>query len=372
SYIEAGGNVWFIGNQMVRSLNGYGNYTLPTDSFVYEYMGVEDFEIFTGMPDPVNATSNAIMDGTEQYSTQHYFDDPTLSIDLFSNVYEPRTGAFTVLEGDSVGYWGASYDDASLAVGYAAPGRGKVLSMGIGFSAIASAADREEFAGKVMTWMGYGTPSLNLDQHRIMNWYVEVEDQLPESTVLWNFYEWGELLTPGVTYGWGNSYFRSISATVYTKTDFTITAHFENQGRTNYNNNLIVRFIIFDPESNEIANFTETASVQARKTGEVETTFQATRAGFYFVFTNITIARDPIKTDDVVLQMFRVAKWLDDLENGTDSDWTDNGGWDLTDNAADANTGIRAWKHDLGRGSTTTAAGDILYSPVIDLRWYNT
>ncbi len=372
SYIEAGGNVWFIGNQMIRSLNGYGNYTLETDSFAYEYMGVEAFEIFTGMPDPINATSNAIMTGAEQFNTQQYFDDPDLSIDLFSNVVEPRTGAFTVLEGDSEGRWGASYDDASLAVGYAVPGRGKVLSMGIGFAAIASAADREDFAGKVMTWMGYGAPSLNLDQHRIMNWYIEMEDHHPSWTFTFNFFECGDYFGTGQPYGWGNLFFNRIASTNYPKTDITITSHFENQGRTNYNNNLVVRYIIYDPEANEVANFTETASVQARKIGELETTFQASRAGFYFVFTNISIAQDPVKTDDVVGEMFRVAKWLDDLENGTDSDWTDNGGWDLTDDAAEANSGTHAWKHDLGRGSLTTAAGDILYSPVIDLRWYNT
>jgi len=371
SYIEAGGNVWLIGNQLVRTLNGFGNYSLPTDSFTYEYLGVESFEIFTGMPGTVNATSNAIMDGTEQYGTQKYFTNPLDPIDVFCNVYEPRTGAFTVLEGDSIGFWGATYNDASLAVGYAVPGRGKVMSMGIGFAAIASEADREDFTDKVMTWMGYGDPSLNLDQHRIMNWYAGVEDHHATWTYIFNFIECGDFFGTGQTWGWGNLFFNSIAATVYTKTDIVITANFENQGRTNYNNNLDVRFVVLDSELNEVANFTESASAQARKTGEVEATVQASRAGFYFVFTNISLAQDPVKTDDEVGSMFQVAKWLDDLENGTAADWTDNGAWDLTNDAAEAASGVNAWKHDMGRG-TTTNAGDILYSPVVDLRWYNT
>lgn len=204
-----------------------------------------------------------------------------------------------------------------------------------------------------------------------MNWYVQVEDHHPEWTAIFNFIECGDFFGDGQRYGWGGLFFNQIAATTRPKTDITITALFENQGRTNYNNNLDVRFVILDPEFNEVANFTETASVQARKTGELETTYQASRAGFYFVFTNITIAADPIKTDDEVGVMWRMAKWLDDLENGTD-EWTDNGDWELTNDAAEANTGVNAWKHDMGRGGTTTAAGDILYSPVIDLRWYNT
>jgi hypothetical protein len=371
SYISAGGNVWLIGNQLIRSIYGTGNYTLDADSFAYDYLGIESKREYTGLPGILNSTSNAITDGTEQYTTQVFFDDPVNDPALFSNVLNPRTGAFTVLQGDSEDYFGSSVDDGSLAVAYAASGRGKVFTMGIGFAAIADAADRSDLTDKVLSWMGYGTPSLDLATHRMMNWYTEVEEQHIEWTIIFNYLECGDFFGTGDQYGWGGLFFNTIAATTRPGVPITFTSHFENHAKTNYNNNIDVRFIVFDSEFNEVANYTESASVSPRKTGEVDGTYTPTRSGFYFVFTNISLAQDPVKTNDETGRMWRVAKWLDDLENGTDTDWTANGAWDLTDDEADANTGTHAWKFDKPRG-TTTATGDMLYSPVIDLRWYNT
>ncbi len=372
SYIEAGGNVWFVGNQLIRSIYGFGNYTLDSDSFAYDYMGIESKRQFSGMPDPVNTTSNAITTGSEQYATQKFFDDPINEIGLFATVIRPRSDAFTVMEGDSVDVYGATVDDGSLGVAYAASGRGKVFTMGIDFAAIASATDREDLAGKVLSWMGYGAPSLNLDQHRLMNLYVEILDHHPRWTAIFNIAECGDFFNDGRQFGWGNLFFNRISATTRPGVPVTFTANFENQGRTNYVNNLNVRFIVYDPEFNEVANYTETASVNAKKVGTVDGTYTPTRAGFYFIFTNVSVAQDPVKTDDVIGAMWRNAKWLDDLENGTEDEWTDLGAWDLTDDADAANTGTHAWKHEKPRTSTTNATGDMLYSPIIDLRWYNT
>ena len=365
SFMDAGGSVWFIGNGFLSSLYGMTNYTktgqnrFEADSLALKYLGIEEYYFWTGIPGIANTTATAIMDGTEQYSTQQFFDEfDTDSVALFSDITRPVAGGLKVLIGDSTGYFGRAWNDEPIAIAYDS-GTWRVATFSLDLACIASATDRAEIAGKVMDWLTRGgTQSVDFAQklplHSIYNWYVDIVDQAPLWTIDWNFVFW-------------SNFYNTIAATVHTKENFTATAFFENQGRTN-ERNMDVRFTVFDSAQRELANFTKTGSVDSRKTGEVSMTFKPVRAGFYIVVSNITLASDPKTGDNEAGSLIQAPAWLEDNENDT-SKWNKTGAWTLVNNADDSNTPTHAWQIRRNNYQTT---GDALESDLIDLRFYNT
>jgi hypothetical protein len=371
SFMEAGGAVWFIGNAFISSLYGNVNYTttgtnkFTADSFAKKYLGIGEYFPFSGVPNPVNTSANAIMAGTEQYAVTDYFDEYEMlgePTELHCSITRPVAGGLTVLQGDSVGVWGRHFNDDPVGIAYNS-GTWRASMFDLDIACIASAVDREDIVGKVMTWLG--TPTLTLKTHAIMNWYTEVLEQSP----LWtNVFDGA---------GWTN-YYPGIVATVHTGEPFTYTVHFENQGATNERNmNLVITIstvsiltqgtnVYFAP-GREIVNMTKQGSVDSKKTATVTGTYKPTRAGFYFIGTNITIANDARWQDNALMSMLQVPEFMDDMENGTAA-WNKSGEWKLINDRQASFTPTHAWQNKKTNYQT---AGDDLVSPVIDLRFYN-
>ncbi len=364
SFMDAGGSVWFIGNALVSSLYGLVNYTktgqnrFAADDFALKYLGIEEYFPWSGIPGIANTTSNAIMDGTEQYATQRFFDEFDDPPQLFSDVTRPVAGGLKVLIGDSHGAWGRDFNDEPVAIAYDS-GTWRVATFSLDLTCIASGTDRADIATKVMGWLTRGgAQSVDFAQklplHSVFNWYVEVEDQAPLWTSDWDFGFWSQ-------------YYNPITATIHTKENFTAIAHFENQGRTN-ERNFDVRFVVRDAANRELANFTKTGSVDSRLTGEVSMTFKPVRAGFYVVLSNITLTGDPKTGDNAAGSLIQAPTWVDDIENGT-TVWNKSGAWAVVNAVADSNTPTHAWQLKRNNYQTT---GDALETPLIDLRFYNT
>ncbi len=371
NFMESGGSVWFSGPGFISDLYPDGNYTVggqnsfTANSFATKYLGMEEYFFFTGQPNPVNASAGPVMVGTEQYATRNWFNQFGDDRDILGGISRPVSSAFEILIADGTDFFGKSYDDEPVAIGYNS-GTWKAVTANLDFSVISSDADREDYIDKVMTWLG--EPTLNTNRQNVMNMNITVEDQSPTWTGDFNFVYWAALLQDQTT-GQLFRIFSPITATVHTHEEFYFTSNFENHGPAA--NNVEVRFIMRDTNGKEVANFTKTSNVGARTFGSVDGDYKPTRAGFYSIWTNITWTNDVYEMDNALrfVVWVRAAEWLDDLENGT-SDWTSEGAWTLSTNAQYAQTPTHGWLWE--KTGTTDTDGDDLITPLVDLRFYNT
>jgi len=376
SFMESGGSIWFISTFLIGDMYGSVNYTLTgqykfaADSFAKKYLGIGEYYPYSGIPNPVNTTNNAIMDGTESYATTDYFDEYVMynePSEIHCSITKPVAGGLTVLQGDSVSVWDRSFDDGPVGIAYdSGTWRSSIFNLDI--ACIANAADREDIVSKVMAWLG--TPTLSLQTHAIMAWYTEVLDQSPLWSGIFDSYD-------GQGRSWLN-YYPAIIATAHTGEPFTYTVHFENQGATNERNmNVVVtlttvsintqgNLVYFSP-GREILNVTNQANVNSKMLGTVTGTYKPTRAGLYFIGTNITIAGDARWQDNALMNMMQVPEFMDDMENSTAA-WTKSGEWKLISDQQASFTPTHAWQNKKTNYQTN---GDDLVSPVIDLRFYN-
>ncbi len=371
AFMDAGGSVWFTGPFLISNIHGNVNWTIggenefESDDFAMKYLGIEEYFQATGTPGTLNATSSAIMTGSEQYATRAFFTQYGDQRDICAGIARPvSSGGITILEGDSVDPWGKSYDDEPVMIAFDS-GTHKAAYSPMDPAVIDSVSDRNDLVGKVMSWLG--TPTTNLNRHDVYNLNVTVEDQSPTWTADFNFVFWGANLQ--LPTGQIINLYPRLHATVHTHEPFTMESNFESHGLSE--NNVEVRFVIYDAMGQEVGNFTKTGSVGARSIGSVTATFKPTRAGFYSIVTNLTLATDVRILGSLIhsqlIGRVRAAEWLDDLENGTD-DWEANGAWRKSTDAAHYNTENTGWYWS----KTGTATGDELLSPIIDLRFYNT
>jgi hypothetical protein len=373
NFMEAGGSVWFSGPGFMTSIYGRANYTVggadefDTDSLALHYLGIEESFWFTGQPNPVNGSAGPVMTGSEQYATRNYFDEFGDQRDILGQTMRPVTTGIEILIADGTDFWGKSYDDEPVVVGYNS-GTWKAVTASLDWSVIASDTDREDYIDKVLKWLG--TPTLNTNRVNIMNMNVTVEDQAPHWTIDFNVVYWG-VLRQDQTTGQLFRLYPQIDATVHTHEDFTYTANFENHGPQA--NNIEIRFWVYDAMGKEAANFTKTGSAPARDFGSVTATFHPTRAGFYQVRTNVTYASDAFDRDNLLdtrmMGRVRASEWLDDLENGT-TDWDNKDSWSKSTNPAHYNTPSTGWY--WSKTGTTDQDGEDLFTPTIDMRFYNT
>jgi hypothetical protein len=372
SFMESGGSVWFNGPAFISSIYGNVNYTIggtndfDPDDFPRKYLGIRETYHHTGHPGSMNTSASAIMTGSENYPTRDFFNQFGDQTDILGAILRPVSTGTTILHGDVDTIFGVSYDDEPFAIAYDS-GDWRVVTSSVSLASIASAADREDYMDKVMTWLG--TPALDAGRENIMNINITVEDQAPRQTADFNFAYWGLLYQDPQT-GQLFRLYNPITATVHTHEDFTYTSNFENHGPAK--TNMPVRFLIYDAMGAEMGNFTRNVNVGAKQLGSITSTFRPTRAGFYQIFTNITIPNDAYRFDNRLDSRFwgriRVPKWLDDLENGTTS-WTKEGAWKESNNADHYLTANTGWY--WSKTGTTDADGDSLLSPVVDLRFYN-
>ncbi|UCC92612.1 MAG: tandem-95 repeat protein [Thermoplasmata archaeon] len=371
NFMEMGGSVWFSGPGFLSSIYGNANYTVggqnefDSDGFAMKHLGIEEFFWFTGQPDVVNGSAGPVMTGSEQYNTRNWFNQFGDQTDILGAITRPVSSGFEILIADGVDAWDKSYNDEPVAVGYNS-GTWKVVTAHLDFSVISSATDREDYIGKVMSWLG--TPTLNTNRVNLMNMNVTVEDQSPTWSADHNFVYWGALLFDQTT-GQFIRIFPQVRATVHTHELFSFTSNFENHGPAA--NNAEIRFIVSDAMGKEVDNFTKTASVGRGAIGSVSGDFTPTRSGFYSVWTNISYAPDVYAPDNALrsVSWIKVAEWLDDLENGT-SEWSSEGAWSLSSNAQHYNTPSQGWY--WSKTGTTDADGDDLVTPTVDMRFYNT
>ena len=369
SFMTAGGSVWLIGHGMIGDVYSTANRTrtgnpFPADSLALRYLGIEEFVPYSGVPGTVNTTSNAVMDGTEQYATRDFFDQFGTALTETCSILRPVTGGLTVLQGDSVDEWGRSHDDEPRAVAYDS-GSWRAVTSGLDIASISSATDREDLVGNVMAWLG--TPTLNLPQHSVMNWRVLVEEQSPTWTTDYNDYYWA---VPLVDQGTGATFsiYPPIAATVHTHEDMTVTAVFENHGATD-ETSVNVRLTMTSLLGVTAYDGSVNSSASSKMTGQVTFEVRPTRGGLYSLSTHITVANDARTSDDDADARIRAAEWMDDLENGT-TEWSEEGAWKLSTNSKQYNTPTHGWY--WSKTGTTSAAGDDLVTPTVDLRFYDT
>lgn len=371
NFMESGGSVWFTGPGFFSSLYTSGNYTiggnneLGPDSFAMKYLGIEEYFVLTGQPNPVNASAGPVMTGSEQYATRNWFNGFGDQRDMLGGITRPVSSGFEILIADGTDFFGGTYEDEPVVTGYDS-GTWKVVTANLDFSVIASDADREDYIDKVMTWLGI--PTLNTNRVNLMNLNVSVEEQSPTWTWDFNNVFWGALLrdtTTGILF----RIFNPITATVHTHEPFYFTSNFENTGPNA--NNAEVRFLIRDTNGEEVSNYTRTTNLGAGQIGSFDEDFTATRAGFYSVWTNISYSPDVFVFDNPLYSVawVRVAEWLDDLENGT-TNWTKEGAWSLSTDPVHYNTPTHSWY--WSKTGTTDTDGDDLITPTVDLRFYNT
>ncbi len=358
AFMESGGSVWFIGNAFIGEIYGFVNRTVggqvefSEDGFAMKYLGIEEYIVASGLPNPVNTTDTTVMDGDEVYSTRPYFDQFGSVPAAECAITRPKTGAHGILEGDSISYFNDPFDDEPNTVAYDS-GTWRVVTSSLDVANIRDATDREDLVKKVTTWLDQGV-ALRLPTHSMYNWYIEYEDHNPVWTYIFNALSWGGI-------------YNFIGGTFHTHKKFTAISHFENHGSSN-ERNVVVRFVIRDVGGNELVNTTKIGSADSRKLGQVSIDFTPTRSGFYFVFTNISIANDYEMNNNDMGNMIRVAEWLDDLENDTKEDWTYEGRWQLIDDADQSWSATHAWRIS----GTQQIPGHELVTPPIDVRFYNT
>ncbi len=361
SFMDAGGSLFLVGFGIFLDLYGNENHTsasdpLPAASLARAYLGVGEVLIHSGTPDPVNTTSSAVMTGSESYETRPFFDQYGDQASLTCTLLRPAPGALTVLQGDSVDYWGKAHDDEPRAVAYD-NGVSRAVTFGLDVACIASATDRQDLVDKVMTWLG--APTLSLPDHSVMNWYIDVTDHHPILTDAFNTGFW--------TQDWDNrQFYQPIAATLHSHEWVTVTAHVENHGDTD-ETSVDVRLTLTTITGNPALSVTRGISLDSRMTGDVVFTIKVGRSGMYALGTEVILSSDVRTIDDNATVDVRVCEWLDDLENGT-TEWKAEGDWSLdTDHH---NTPSNSWY--WSKRGTTNASGHMLYSPVVDLRHYNT
>jgi hypothetical protein len=370
NFMEAGGSVWFTGPNFLTSIYNRGNYTVggtnefTSEGFAMKYLGIEEMYVATGQPNPVNGSAGSVMTGSEQYTTRNWFNQFGDQTDFLGAITKPVTSGVKILIADGVDIFGQAYDDEPVSVGYDS-GTWRVVTSHLDFSVIASAADREDYIGKVVAWLG--TPTVNTNRNNVMNLNVTVFEQSPLWTADFNFVFWAALLRD--TQGNVFRIFPQVRATVHTHEDIDFTSNFENHGPAA--NNVEVQFLIRDAMGKEVKNYTRTTNLAREGSGSFDETYRPTRAGFYSIWTNLTYASDALELDNPLpsIVWIRVAEWMDDLENGT-SDWSKEGAWDLSNNADHYNTANTGWY--WSKTGTTDQDGDDLKAPLVDARFYNT
>jgi hypothetical protein len=363
SFMDAGGSLFLVGFGIFLDLYGRQNRTktvnpLPAYSLARAHLGIEEIYHYTDIPDPVNTTANAVMTGSESYGTRAFFEQYGDVSAATCAILRPVPGALTILNGDSVDAWGNAHDDESRAVAYDR-GVSRAATFGLDLACIDTATDRQDLVSKVMKWLG--TPTLSLPGHSVMNHYIEVADHHPVWTDAFNTGFW--------TNDWGTDepiqIFQPIAATLRVDDPVTVKAYVENHGDTD-ETSVDVHLTLTTITGNPALSVTKSASLDSRKAGVVTFSFTPTRSGMYTLDTEVFLFSDANSADNEASVDIRVCEWLDDMENGTGS-WKAEGDWALDTDHYKTETTIWYWS----KTGTTNASGQALYSPIVDLRYYN-
>ncbi len=114
AYLDRGGQLWLIGENIAWDVFGHTNTTVSSSNFFNAYLGVARVDNELNTPNPLNGTPGTFMEGAS-YTTAATWTEFGNAGDYATHL-TPTSRAFTIFNGSTTDVYGTSYSNASLAV----------------------------------------------------------------------------------------------------------------------------------------------------------------------------------------------------------------------------------------------------------------
>jgi PKD repeat protein/subtilisin family serine protease len=339
AYLDAGGQLWLLGESIAWDLYAGANTTVPGADFLNAYMGVARVDHELNTPNPTKGRAGTFMAGANYSTAADWVAWPNNG-DFATNL-TPSPKGLTILNGSTTDIYGQSYADASLAVAVN-NSTYRTVYWGFEFSWLAGASSFDDAVNRTLGFFNR-SGSLSL-----------ASNQLAVSVA---FDPIGNDWLPRLSSDWGKPFDHLASA----GRPFNATVVVENLGGSRQSN-VSVDLAVLDNTTARVlwvqVNFSDVPAL----TRVARTTALTVYNHGYFT-VNATLNRtDSNPADDTDGRAILVPNWQDEL--GPVPAWTTAGTWRAT----------TAWSYSA---STSFAAGvasnanDSLVSPPIDLSSVN-
>ncbi len=114
SYLDAGGQLWLIGESIAWDEFGHANASVPSSNFFNAYLGIAHVDNELNTPSPLTGTAGTFM-ANASYTTAATWTDYGNRGDYATNL-TPTSRGFAIFNGSTTDVYGKTYSNASLAV----------------------------------------------------------------------------------------------------------------------------------------------------------------------------------------------------------------------------------------------------------------
>lgn len=114
SYLDRGGQLWLIGENIGWEVSGHQNVSFGASNFFNAYLGVARVDNELNTPSPLKGTAGTFMNNTS-YTTAATWSEYGNNGDYATNL-TPTSRAFTIFNGSTTDVYGKTYANASFAV----------------------------------------------------------------------------------------------------------------------------------------------------------------------------------------------------------------------------------------------------------------
>jgi subtilisin family serine protease/PKD repeat protein len=151
TYLDSGGQLWLIGENIAWDVFGHANATVPSANFFNAYLGVAHVDNELNTPSPLTGTAGTFM-ANASYTTAATWTDYGNRGDYATNL-TPTPRAFTIFNGSTTDVYGKTYSNASLAVAVDNPTYRSVF-WGTEFSWLRNSATYDDAMARTLAFFG--------------------------------------------------------------------------------------------------------------------------------------------------------------------------------------------------------------------------